>query len=750
MKNIKLLLEKVVIVVAIIFMVACSSVCERKGHDYYIEINRNGTHSYICFYDSSHYKIENCIYSEWEVILEPQEFSEGVETRYCTKCNYTEERIIPALHVHEYSDYWIIDKEATMDEVGRKSHHCLKEGCNAQINITEIPILLYSDGLIYELNNDGDGYVVSSVGECIDDNIKITPVYKNLPVIGIEANAFSNCLNLKNIEIPNSIKMIDDNAFSNCPLLTDVVIPDSVIYIGKSIFVNCNTLSSISIPYIGDKLTDSKATRLGYLFNDGSDNSKVPTSLLEVNVTKAEILGLEAFSGCKYLTNIILPDTLKYIEKDAFSNCASLREIIIPSGVISIGDYCFYNCSNLIEIEIPKKINFIGKAILLNCESISKISIPFIGSQYNDEEYTNLGYFFNDWSNNIYIPISLKEVVLTWGQRIEDGAFANCQYIETITMTPSIISIGESAFSNCESLKEIIIPINVLNIGNSAFENCIALTNIIISETVLTIGDNAFSNCQALKEIFIPNSVENIGESILKGCNTIGKITIPFIGSKIDDEDKSFLSYYFNKELDNSKIPSTLTEVTVNNGNKIYNESFFGCMYLVNIKIFANITSIGRGAFFDCKSLEEINIPDTVEIINDVAFYNCTSLKNIKLSNSLINIGNAAFYNCASLQEIIVPNNVKTIGESTFEQCTSLKKITISNSVLSVGNNAFIGCSIEIVYFSGTIEEYEKISFGEEYSNLKNYSKHVYVLDSNNEYYEIKKNNFENVVTPDE
>lgn len=42
-----------------------------------------------------------------------------------------------------------------------------------------------------------------------------------------------------------------------------------------------------------------------------------------------------------------------------------------------------------------------------------------------------------------------------------------------------------------------------------------------------------------------------------------------------------------------------------------------------------NTTKISKKAFYNCKSLEEVNFPDTLTVIEEYAFNDCSSLNKI-------------------------------------------------------------------------------------------------------------------------
>ena len=71
------------------------------------------------------------------------------------------------------------------------------------------------------------------------------------------------------------------------------------------------------------------------------------------------------------------------------------------------------------------------------------------------------------------------------------------------------------------------------------------------------------------------------------------------------------------------------------------------------------------------------------------AFYNCRRLSNINIPNSVTSIGEYAFERCTALTSINIPDSVTSIGARAFRDCSNLTSITIPNSVTSIGDYAF-------------------------------------------------------------
>ncbi len=127
--------------------------------------------------------------------------------------------------------------------------------------------------------------------------------------------------------IPNdgSIKGIGGYAFSGCIGLTNVTVPDSVISIGEDAFSGCSGLVSVTI---------------------GKEVASI---------------GSYAFSGCRGLTSVEIPDGVTSIGLFAFSDCSGLTSVIISDSVTSIGDFAFSVCSGLINVTIGSGVTHIGE-----------------------------------------------------------------------------------------------------------------------------------------------------------------------------------------------------------------------------------------------------------------------------------------------------------------------------------------------------------------------------------------------------
>ena len=150
----------------------------------------------------------------------------------------------------------------------------------------------------------------------------------------------------------------------------------------------------------------------------------------------------------------------------------------------------------------------------------------------------------------------------------------------------------------------------------------------------------------------------------------------------------SVVTAYTFDTLGEHTVKYTLTDPTTLDAG-----AFYGCRRLTNIIMPNNVTSISGSAFATCSSLTSINIPSGVTSISSAVFSGCTSLTSIDIPNSVTTIDRYAFATCSSLTSINIPSGVTTIGDSVFHECRSLTSINIPSGVTSIGYDAFYNCS---------------------------------------------------------
>ena len=106
---------------------------------------------------------------------------------------------------------------------------------------------------------------------------------------------------------------------------------------------------------------------------NGKDEKLTIPSELDGHIVKG--IGDRAFSWCKSLTSITLPDGITSIGDRAFYGCESLTSITLPDSITSIGDRAFYGCESLTSITLPDSITDLGANPWRYCRNLAAITV---------------------------------------------------------------------------------------------------------------------------------------------------------------------------------------------------------------------------------------------------------------------------------------------------------------------------------------------------------------------------------------
>ncbi len=712
----------------------------------------------------------------------------GIEKFGCRYCSATKTETISAKG-HSYSTEWTIDTPAICVNNGSKSYHCTE--CDAKSNVTEIPSnghhrygednkckdcdsdIVYTTGLEFVKVNEGRAYTLRGLGNTLDTDIYIPPIYNDLPVISIEAYAFANY-----------------------ERLTSIYVPRTVISIGENAFAGCTGLTSITLPFAGEKTESTPNTHFGYVFGASTyseNNSYVPSSLKIVEITGANEKSTSiydyAFYGCKNIVTIEVLRGVGRIGKAAFKDCTGIASMILPfvgegSGSSSIGntyfgyifgaesysennscvpsllrtvvitggssvnDFAFYGCEKITSIEIFDNITRIGNGALQNCSGLTDIILPFVGEKKDGFSNRSFKYVFGG-----SVPDSLRNVVITGGTIIAQSAFSGCDII-SIKIPSSITSIESYAFSSCTRLRNVTFAenSNLQSIGYVAFNNCWSIRSIKIPSSVIKIDEQAFSDCDNLASITVEAEntayhssgnclIETESKTLVLGCDNS---VIPTDGSVTSIGNYAF---DYARELESIEIPNSVTSIG--------ESAFYGCEKLSSIFIPQNVVTIGESAFVHCSGLTEITFAEgsNLKSIGYSAFASCEKLTSFEIPQSVERIDTLAFHSCKGLTSISIPSSVTSIGDLVFDECVNLKSITVDTgnalyhsdgnclihtesktllkgldnsviptdgSVTIIGENAFSYCSeLDSIEIPNSVTSIEKYAFSYCY-NLSN------------------------------
>lgn len=310
---------------------------------------------------------------------------------------------------------------------------------------------------------------------------------------------------LEEIEIPESVEAIGDYTFYGCKSLKRVSFPNSLKAIGDSAFSWCESLKEIIIP--------------------DSVNS----------------IGEKAFCDCISLFSVILPKELSIISNEVFYRCCSLNKVILPVLLKEIGFNAFGRCSSLF-LNIPKSVvrikGDIGCSFEINKES------PYLtiedGVLYNSQKDT-IHAFLCDYMNGHF-----KGNLPTW-------AIKKSRRIQIVTGDNDEIG-WPKVFEKWIEMIDISIPKTIKHINEYAFFNKGYIESLSIPNSVKSIGECAFYNNEGLERVYLPNSLASY--DLDDYFNDSPKVIVPIeVSDKIDNHllinNRSSIEYDFETWLSN-------------------------------------------------------------------------------------------------------------------------------------------------------------------------------------------------------
>ena len=442
-------------------------------------------------------------------------------------------------------------------------------------------------------------------------------------------------------------------------------------------------------------------------------------------------IGEGAFANLEGLKTVIIPGTVKRIERDAFRNNKDLENVILQDGVEYIGESAFQNCTKLKNVEMPN--------------SVTEIKLQAF---YGDRNLSNIN-----------LSTGLKV--------IESYVFGACINLNMLEIPEGITNIKESAFSNCSNLQKVKISKTVKEIYVTAFTDCPKLQNIEIAEgntnfqfeKGILLGNNKTEMIIILEsaiegnKLIIPNTVTKLSSRQIEQYTNITTIEIP---ESVTEIAGTFITDYITNVIIDSSNPKYETDgkaiytkddnykelvryyanennVTVREGIKNIKNKAFQNEKLSSIELPESLEKIENEAFSGCNNLKSLTLGTNVNSLNNMSIYNSSIEKiefvknekgeenpNYSIKNGVLynkegtifispikpvgtittyeipegtkEIANLAFHNQNKMTNIALPNTIEKIGDS-FNYCNSLTSIEIPSSVTSIGTGCFAEAS---------------------------------------------------------
>ena len=277
----------------------------------------------------------------------------------------------------------------------------------------------YTQGMVYDLSEDGMSYILVDMGTQTKNEIIIPPTYNGLPVTAIGDNVFKNS-SVENVVLPETITHIGSHAFDFCENIKSITLPESLQTIGEGAFSCMYSLQDIEIP------------------------------------SSVKVISNGAFAYSS-IENIVLHEGLEEIGGFAFGYCGNLKNLYIPSTVTVFGDVPFYSCGGLETIVVSENNPIYDSRDNCNAIIITDKNSLFFGCK------------------TTVIPNTVTE--------LETNCFVDNTEMIYMVIPDSVTYMGGCIFRYCENLSWVVLPNTINLINGQVFEGCESLIKIFYTGT---------------------------------------------------------------------------------------------------------------------------------------------------------------------------------------------------------------------------------------------------------------------------
>ena len=248
---------------------------------------------------------------------------------------------------------------------------------------------------------------------------------------------FSYCTSLTSVDIPSSIRYIDEDAFYGCTSLTDVTLHEGLLYIYGWAFNGCSSLYNLTLP------NSVKNLGRGFIRGTGISHLDLPAGLTRI--------GTNVFAECQNLKTITIGPNIRDIDLYAFQN-SGIESIVIPDNIQNIDSYAFADCNDLGSVYIGKGVTRLGRGPFRSCPSLTSLVVDKDNPKYDSRN--NCNAIIETASNKLVVGCHVSTVPKTV-TAISNFAFGRCSGLTGITLPKNLTMIEAEAFRYCPDLTEV-------------------------------------------------------------------------------------------------------------------------------------------------------------------------------------------------------------------------------------------------------------------------------------------------------
>ncbi len=606
---------------------------------------------------------------------------------------------------------------------------------------------------------------IKALGNKNEDNVENIEKYAKVVISeGIEViskYAFATTT-VEKVQLPSTVKEIQNNAFYNCASLEAINLPSGVETIGAQAFMGCKNATFTMVEGFAPTTLGNGAFR---------DCEKLTTIDFLANVTAIEN---NTFWGCDGLVAISIPSHITKLNSYAFASCSNLNEITINGDITKIEQFAFTSTSvktltiedgvtelpsNLLD-ELCSVVEIINNATLTNegeevialwteigsselvCEwyldgEVVKILqatgtyiAKFIGFASSESHFTTQEgwkYYtdttawyiegFPSGNGTITVPATLSTdefgtITIKGVARTQQTA--NFNSYTNVVLSEGLVEIKTATFEGASLIESITLPSSLTVIGSDAFKDCTSLQSVKISSSIEKIGTYAFSNCTGLNSVVYNTNA--YASNVFSGCSALTTLTL--------DENATSLPETFISDSNLNYIREIINNAELENEITLLSDD--GTFKLTwSLKNEEKTTVSAKGTYvasYNGQTLYGGNYgPYTTEegwefatmgeywVITGVktglgttveipATLNTKEFGTIAIKG-IGSFNNAKVGNIENYSNLVISDGIEVIRHMVFKDCLNLQSVSIPKSVIAINQEAFSGCENAVFTF---------------------------------------------------
>lgn len=289
----------------------------------------------------------------------------------------------------------------------------------------------------------------------------------------------------------------------------------------------------------------------------------------------------------------------------------------------------------------------------------------------------------------------------SWVYVVVDDEFArilSCETCEELLVVPDqlegylVKELAPEALSGLTSPREIRCCDGIAAIGAYAFRSCENLERLVLPTATSSFSGSWVAKCPNLKELVLPDALETLTYEIFSN---------PVVRSLVIGSRAAFVEHgaFGKSKLEHVRV-SGANENLRTDGTCLYTYDGSTLVALArpvsHYDVAPGCKRIARKAFVGLTDLASVTMPDSVELIDDLAFAR-SGITQVTCPAALREIGDKAFLGCKALEVATLNDGLCVLGENAFAN-TALRGLRIPPHVEKLGRGL---CSKSNVVFSG-------------------------------------------------